>query len=115
MAHKSSHKGMPKAHGKVAHGHMKKSHEHAMHHSAHSAKMAHYHNPKFSEDLGMSGAEAVPMGHGQFANMPQEIYMEEYYPAPAQRGHVLDDTMTHIDRVNHHAEAMESRYLSEQH
>lgn len=105
---------MPKAHGKG----MKKSHEMAMHHSQMSHKMSHgggYHNPKFSEGLGMSGAEAPAMGHGNFANMPQDIYMEQYYAAPAQRGHVLDDTMTHIDRVNHHAEMQESKYLSNQH
>lgn len=131
MARKSSHKGSPKMHGKVAHegshmshhpvhpGPMKKAHEAAMHHSraSHHATHAHrgYHNPKFSEGLGMSGAEAPPMGHGEFANMPQDVYMEQYYPAPAQRSHVLDDTMTHVDRVNHHAEAMESKFLSQQH
>lgn len=129
MAHKTSHKGMPKAHGKGAHGHMshhkhheepmKKSHEQSMHHSQHSAKMAHghrgYHNPMFATGLGVSEAEAPAMGHGNFANMPQDIYMEQYPKAPAQRSHVLDDTMSHIDRCNHHAEIQESKYLSNQH
>jgi hypothetical protein len=130
MAQKTSHKGMPKAHGKGAHGHMshhkmhhgpmKKSHEHAMHHSHHAAKAAHdhragYHNPMFATGLGVSEAEAPAMGHGNFANMPQDIYMEQYPKAPAQRSHVLDDTISHIDRCNHHAEEMESKFLSNQH
>lgn len=116
MAQKTSHKGMPRAHGKG----MKKSHEGAMHHSMHSAKMAHdhrahYHNPMFATGLGVSEAEAPPMGHGNFANMPQDIYMEQYPKAPAQRSHVLDDTISHVDRCNHHAEMQESRFLSNQH
>ncbi len=111
MAHKTSHSGMPKAHGKG----MKRSHEAAMSHSQASHRDSHYHNPKFAEGLGMSGAEAAPMGHGNFANMPQDIYMEQYYPAPAKRGQVLDDTITHVDRTNHHAEGQLSSYMTHQH
>jgi len=92
---------------------MKKAHKMAMHHSHESHKRSH--GSDMAVGHGVSEAEGAPMGHGEFANMPQGVHMSAYPKAPAQRGHVLDDTISHIDQCNHHAESMESKYLSNQH
>lgn len=92
---------------------MKKAHKAAMHHSHQSHLRSH--GSDMAEGHGVSEAEGMPMGHGEFANMPQGVHMSTYPKAPAQRGHVLNDTISEIDRCNHHAEAKESRYLSHQH
>lgn len=92
---------------------MKKAHKAAMHYSQESHKRSH--GSDMATGHGVSEAEGMPMGHGQFANMPQGVHMSMYPKAPAQRGQVLDDTISHVDRVNHHAESMESKYMSYQH
>jgi hypothetical protein len=92
---------------------MKKAHMAAMHQSVESMKRSH--GGDMAVGHGVSEAEGAPMGHGQFANMPQGVHMSIYPKAPAQRGNVLDDTMSGIDKCNHHAESQESRYLSNQH
>lgn len=79
-----------------------------MKHRKHSAGMR-------AEPSGESEHEGRAMGHGNFANMPQDVKLELYPKFPAQRGHNIDDTMREIDRCNHHAETQESRYLSNQH
>ena len=40
-----------------------------------------------------------PKGHGQFANMPQEVEMKEWpkYPRPSEKE--IDDTIVGIDEV----------------
>ena len=92
---------------------MKKAHMKAMHHSHESHKRSH--GSDMAVGHGVSEREGAPMGHGEFANMPQGVHMSQYPKAPAQRSHVLDDTMSEIDRCNHHAERQESRFISHQH
>lgn len=92
---------------------MKKAHQAAMNYSHESHKRTH--GGDMAVGHGVSEAEGMPMGHGQFANMPQGVHMSLYPKPAAQRGHVLDDTISHVDRVQHHAEHQESRFLSNQH
>lgn len=92
---------------------MKKAHKAAMHHSHESHKRSH--GSDMAEGHGVSESEGPPMGHGEFANMPQGVHMSMYPKPAAQRGRVLDDTIGHIDETCHHAERQESKYLSNQH
>lgn len=70
---------------------------------------------KYATGMGVSEKEKPAMGHGEFANMPKEVHMEEYPKAAKYRGGVLDDTITGIDRTNHMAESKAQRFLSNQH
>jgi hypothetical protein len=92
---------------------MKKAHKAAMHHSIESLK--HSHEYDMAGGHGSSGHEGAPMGLGEFANMPQGVHMS-IYPKPAHKGNgFLDDTISHVDQVNHAAEAKEGKYMSYQH
>ena len=92
---------------------MKKSHEAAMHASHESHKRSHHYSHPGGH--GMSEAEGAVMGHGQFANLPQDVKMDLYPPASMHKRHVLDDTMSHVDHTNHHAESQADKYVSYQH
>lgn len=80
--------------------HMKKHHK--MHHS----------DPIVG---GESEAEGKVMGHGNFANMPQDVHFKAYPKASEFGPGVLDDTMGHVDKVNKAAEMKSHKYLSNQH
>jgi|GEM_PF-2297239 len=64
---------------------------------------------------GESESEGRAWGHGQFANMPHEVKMKGYPKASEFGPSVLDDTMGHVDKTNHHAETQTRRHLSNQH
>lgn len=93
---------------------MKKHHKKAMHHHLHAQEHAHRHHASHAEGLGVSEREHAPWGHGEYANMPQEVIKEEYSKVHPRSG-VLDDTITGIDKSNMHSEHQRSKYLSSQH
>lgn len=64
---------------------------------------------------GDSEHEGRAVGHGSFANMPQEVSMKSYPKSPKYRGNELDDTMSEIDGANSRAEGKAQRYISDQH
>jgi hypothetical protein len=65
-------------------------------------------------DLGVSEKEGHPMGHGEFANMPQEKMMKPYPRSRNYRGGVEDDTITGIDQISTVSEGKAQRFLSNQ-
>jgi hypothetical protein len=87
----------------------KKAHKGAMHSSHSSHKASH------AADMGVSEAEAAPWGHGEMANMPQEVIKEHYPKARVHGPGVLNDTVTGIDEAISKSESKASRFLSNQH
>lgn len=87
--------------------HSKKSHEGALRASQESHKKSHRH-----EDMGDS---APPWGHGKFANMPDEVEMDEYPRQRAPRSPMIDDTIRRIDREEDQMDSRRSKYVSNQH
>ncbi len=53
---------------------------------------------------GTSDNESAPWGHGNFANMPQEVRMQEYPKMPHRELDTLDDTAGRISDDAQHAE-----------
>lgn len=53
---------------------------------------------KHAADMGDSGHEGAPWGHGEFANMPQEVIMEDYpkYMAEPNNMDGIDDTIERL-------------------
>ena len=53
---------------------------------------------KHAANLGTSGNEAAPWGHGEYANMPQEVIMEDYpsYMPEPNNMDSIDDTITRL-------------------
>lgn len=64
------------------------------------------------EAKGSSEHEGKAWGHGQFANMPQEVMMDEYRPAKSYHDKDLDDTMRRLDEDSRDASKGERRGLS---
>lgn len=46
---------------------------------------------------GESEAEGKPWGHGQFANMPQEVVFKDVGPSPHFMDENINDTMRRLD------------------
>jgi hypothetical protein len=64
---------------------------------------------------GVSEREGKAWGHGQYANMPQEVVKSMYPKARGAGKKVIDDTITGIDRSIDRSESRASRNLSDQH
>lgn len=54
------------------------------------------------------------IGHGNFANLPQEVMMKEYPKNKMLRSGMLDDTITGIDNVISRGEVTTSKHISNQ-
>lgn len=55
------------------------------------------------------------IGKGQFANLPQDVYMEEYPKSTRLTANEnIDDTMVDIDDITDRAEMKRKKYLSNQ-
>jgi hypothetical protein len=54
------------------------------------------------------------VGHGQFANLPQQTVMKSYPVSRQDMGGKLDDTMDDIDSIQDFAEGQRSKYASYQ-
>lgn len=63
--------------------------------------------------LGKSEKEGKAWGHGQYANMPHEVVMEQYPKCRAVDG-VEDDTINGIDDVVDRGVAKVGKYMSNQ-
>lgn len=55
------------------------------------------------------------IGKGQFANMPQDVYMNEYPKTRLTENEGIDDTMSEIDGVVSKSEGKRRKYISNQH
>lgn len=87
----------------------KKSHADVIGHS--KGKM---HAAREGHGKGFVEGHDAAIGHGDFANLPQEK-MIKAYPKPSHlRGGTLDDTMTGIDHIQHQGESKAMRHLSNQ-
>ena len=64
---------------------------------------------------GVSEHEGKAWGHGQMANMPQDVVKKHYMKPGHYRGGVLDDTITGIDDTIGRSEGKSQKYLSNQH
>lgn len=91
---------------------MKAHHKHAMERSHESHKKSHHSDPIVG---GVSEDEGRVMGHGEFANMPQQVHMRPYPKSHEYGPDILDDTMGHIDEVNKMAHSKSHKYVSNQH
>lgn len=60
---------------------------------------------------GMSENEGKPWGHGQFANMPQEVNMSQYPKVPNKALPEIDDTAGRLASDAKHAERGERKTL----
>lgn len=55
------------------------------------------------------------IGKGQFANMPQDVYMNEYPKSTRlTTDERIDDSMTDVDNVTDRAEGKRRKYFSNQ-
>jgi len=67
------------------------------HHEKHAMHEKHHHHHKMSEPShGTSEHPGRPMGHGEFANMPQHPIMKAYPVLKSGDKH-LDDTIVRLD------------------
>lgn len=64
---------------------------------------------------GESEHEGRAMGHGQHANMPQDVKMKAYPKAHEYGSTIQDDTMGRIDKENMRAHTKSRSHLSNQH
>lgn len=71
-------------------------HAHAVHHAMHAHKKVHRAKMGAPEHGGTSEHEGKPLGHGEFANMPQHAIMKPY-PSMYSTDPHLDDTIVRID------------------
>jgi len=55
------------------------------------------------------------IGKGQFANMPQDVYMGQYPKVKLPMNEGIDDTMSEIDGCVAKSEGKRSKYKSQQH
>ena len=53
---------------------------------------------------GTSDMESKPWGHGQYANMPQEVRMQDYPKMPHKELDGIDDTAGRLSGDEKHAE-----------
>jgi hypothetical protein len=60
---------------------------------------------------GTSDHESKPWGHGNYANMPQEVRMQEYPKRPYKDLDSIDDTAGRIETDDRHAERGERHNL----
>lgn len=60
---------------------------------------------------GTSEHEGKAWGHGQYANMPQEVKMSEYPKMPHKELGGLDDTAARISQDEKHAERGDRKSL----
>lgn len=67
-----------------------------------------------ARDRGFVEGHDENIGKGEHANMPKDVMMRDYPPAPADRGNYLDDSMTDIDDVQEEAVRKRRRYISNQ-
>ena len=58
-----------------------------------------------------SEEEGKAWGHGQYANMPQEVKMSQYEKYPHKNMSELDDTMNRIDEDERYNERGDRRSL----
>lgn len=86
-----------KEHEKHAH-HMHGSHHKHEGHSVHHAKHGHHAHSHHSHAMsaGTSEHPGHPIGHGDFANMPQHVMMHPYPKGKSGDEH-LDDTIRRLD------------------
>lgn len=91
--------------------HKKKSHMHEIAGSSAHSKMM-----KGREGMSRGFVEGHDegVGHGDFANMPQNVIMKPYPGNKTLRGGHLDDTITGIDSVISRGDATASRHVSNQ-
>lgn len=61
---------------------------------------------------GESEREGRPWGHGEFANMPQEVRMSEYPKMAREVEHVIDDTEGRLETDAKQARVGERRNLN---
>lgn len=64
---------------------------------------------------GVSAKEGRAWGHGQFANMPQEVVRKEYPKLRESADPAMNDTITGIDREAMKAHRTARKNLSNQH
>lgn len=74
---------------------------------AHKEKMASHH--------GTSEHESAAWGHGQMANMPQDVKMPHYPKAHEMGPGMEDDTISRIDAECARAHMKPHKYMSNQH
>ena len=97
-----SHEHHGKHHSKHAH------HGHAAHHSHHPVHHAHKDAAKHRGHhhhsggpmpiaTGESESEGRPWGHGEYANMPQEVVFQHVGPSPHFMEENINDTMRRLD------------------
>lgn len=108
------------------HGHkhvMHHSHEHAKHHgpkqevhhshqthhmshhdaAKHRVHHSHHHSGPIPFARGESEEEGRPWGHGEYANMPQEVVFQQVGPTPHFMEENINDTMRRLDEDSHQA------------
>lgn len=93
----------------------KKEHDGIVGHS--KGKMHHAKSMKMGREgqgKGFVEGHDEGVGHGDFANLPQEKVVKMYPKASALRGGMIDDTITGIDAIDRGCEAMTMRHLSNQ-
>lgn len=64
---------------------------------------------------GFSEKEGKAWGHGNFANMPQDVEMKPYSKAHMMKEPLEDDTMTRIDAEVARSESRARSHYSDQH
>lgn len=62
-------------------------------------------------NYGTSDKPAAAWGHGQYANMPQEVRMSEYPKMPHKELNGIDDTETRLRSDAKHAERGDRKSL----
>jgi|HubBroStandDraft_3_1064219.scaffolds.fasta_scaffold309500_4 hypothetical protein len=81
--------------------------------------MAHkkHHHKHHSDPIvgGESEAEGHVWGHGERANMPQQVMFKEYPKANEAGPMILDDTQGHINKVQKQGKERVHAYMSNQH
>ena len=102
--------------------HSKKSMSHSdgsksMHAVHESARRAHHGEPGIHSQRhggGFVTGHDEMIGHGNVANLPQNVIQHEYPRSRELRGGMLDDTIDDIDAINDFAEGQRLRYMSYQ-
>lgn len=99
----SAHHGH-KHHGPKQHMH----HSHQTHHHSHmdaakSRSGHHHHSGPIPFAHGESESEGRPWGHGEHANMPQEVIFQHVGPTPHFMEENINDTMRRLDEDAHHS------------